>query len=289
LSKHPSEDERRERIARIRQQLDGDFSQRHYASWGDVLFLLDLLASPASDCAGPVDCPECAAVGSGMSASPAVSREPLISDPNNRWNKMALAASRASRDVGREPDATLREALQEIHDGDGSCLCAHDDENCCVVAGEFCPSCIAAVALAAQPSPASPTPTHGPSVQAHRPEPSEAYRDSGLPLATEVYGFLDALDVNWADFEVTALAEFIQGRINAALADPSSSRPCTYNGIVSRICERGSSGCEIRHGDPSSAREEPPSRADTPQSQREGDHLSGHGIQTAADAFPREP
>lgn len=25
----------------------------------------------------------------------------------------------------------------------------------------------------------------------------------------------------------------------------------------------------------------------TPQSQREGDHLSGHGIQTAADAFPR--
>ena len=27
----------------------------------------------------------------------------------------------------------------------------------------------------------------------------------------------------------------------------------------------------------------------TPQSQREGDHLSGVGIQTAADAFPKRP
>lgn len=45
----------------------------------------------------------------------------------------------------------------------------------------------------------------------------ERYPDAGLPLATEVYGFLDALDVTWSTFEVDALTAFIQGRIDKAL------------------------------------------------------------------------
>jgi len=50
-----------------------------------------------------------------------------------------------------------------------------------------------------------------------------AYRDSGLPLGTEVYGFLDALDVTWSTFEVEALERFIQGRIDAS--SPGSGEP----------------------------------------------------------------
>lgn len=32
------------------------------------------------------------------------------------------------------------------------------------------------------------------------------------------------------------------------LASPPVPEGCTYLGIVSRICERGTSGCEVKHG-----------------------------------------
>lgn len=56
-----------------------------------------------------------------------------------------------------------------------------------------------------------------------RRQPTPPYKDSGLPLGTEVYGFLEALDVTWSTFEVEALEQFIRGRIDAALASPP---PC---------------------------------------------------------------
>lgn len=40
----------------------------------------------------------------------------------------------------------LREALEAIIAG-GDCACDHDDENCCERVEEYCPVCIAAVAL----------------------------------------------------------------------------------------------------------------------------------------------
>jgi hypothetical protein len=49
------------------------------------------------------------------------------------------------------------------------------------------------------------------------PRTTDRYHDSGAPLGTEVYGFLEALDVDWSTFEVQALEAFIQGRIDAAL------------------------------------------------------------------------
>jgi hypothetical protein len=46
------------------------------------------------------------------------------------------------------------------------------------------------------------------------------YQDAGLPLATEVYGFLDALGMAWSHDDVAALTAFIQGRIGAPVPSP---------------------------------------------------------------------
>jgi hypothetical protein len=40
--------------------------------------------------------------------------------------------------------------LQRIDDGDNECCCEHDDENCCEVVEEWCPHCVAGVALKAE-------------------------------------------------------------------------------------------------------------------------------------------
>lgn len=41
----------------------------------------------------------------------------------------------------------FRVALQRIENG-GECECEHDDDNCCEEVEEYCPTCIAAKALA---------------------------------------------------------------------------------------------------------------------------------------------
>lgn len=40
-------------------------------------------------------------------------------------------------------------ALRAIVDGEPSCQCDHSNDNCCAKVGEYCPACIAAVALRA--------------------------------------------------------------------------------------------------------------------------------------------
>ncbi len=45
--------------------------------------------------------------------------------------------------------AALKTTLQRISDGAEECNCDHSDDNCCVTVGEWCPTCLADVALAA--------------------------------------------------------------------------------------------------------------------------------------------
>lgn len=60
-----------------------------------------------------------------------------------------LPALRAAPPSERE--VRLEEALKKIMDGGAAvgdtCGCEHDNENCCVRAGYYCHTCIAAVAL----------------------------------------------------------------------------------------------------------------------------------------------
>ena len=57
-----------------------------------------------------------------------------------------------------EQDMLLREfrvALQRIQNGEWEweCECEHDDESCCEKVDEYCPACIAGVALAKEKQP----------------------------------------------------------------------------------------------------------------------------------------
>lgn len=53
------------------------------------------------------------------------------------------------------------------------------------------------------------------------------YHDSGLPIETEVYGFLDAVDATWSTFEVEALAGFIRERIAKEVAETKAKHDYT--------------------------------------------------------------
>jgi hypothetical protein len=60
-------------------------------------------------------------------------------------------------------------------------------------------------------------------------ERRETYHDSGLPLATEIYGLLDSLGVSWSHDQAQALAIFIRGRID------SGNRPLTSNPHIDAV------------------------------------------------------
>lgn len=71
--------------------------------------------------------------------------------PQRRIEELEAALAEA-----RAGQAKLRAVLEKIRDGVHdeafvACGCEHDDKYCCVVAGEYCSFCIAAVALAASP------------------------------------------------------------------------------------------------------------------------------------------
>lgn len=80
-------------------------------------------------------------------AEPVKGREemPTATEANTKTTAR-ISATGASEAAGK--DALLASALQKIADNYGGCHCDHGDASCCERVGEFCPHCIAELALA---------------------------------------------------------------------------------------------------------------------------------------------
>jgi len=67
--------------------------------------------------------------------------------PAEEWQPYEAEVVKRLRELA-DVSGKLEQALREIAEHNPDCDCTHEDEDCCAMAGVFCPKCIAAKALA---------------------------------------------------------------------------------------------------------------------------------------------